>query len=136
MKKQKDRLVELLEESSKRVGEYIDSKHIIPSAEEVHSLRADHLLDNGVIVPPCKVGQTVWVLGSEYFWEAQIARIDNFIWKDKKETIIYFVYSGESELNIIDSRLIGKEMFFSKAEAEYALKVRRSVSLVNGHIEE
>ena len=99
MKKQKDRLVELLEESSKRVGEYIDSRHIIPSAEEVHSLRADYLLANGVIVTPCKVGDTVYKIRkfcetnigykeeykSEEEFEADCPYLDRQAWYDDSD---------------------------------------------------
>lgn len=128
MKKQKDRLVELLEESSKRVGEYIDSRHIIPSAEEVHSLRADHLLENGVIVPPCKIGQTVYrIYTNSWIGEDKVCRFS----------------ATESGLRYHDDKgretscdKFGKLVFLSEAEAKYALKNRRSVSLVNGHIEE
>lgn len=99
---------------------------------------ADYLLDNGVIVPPCKVGDTVYVLGDEYFWEAEIIgySVMTSKWNRREYEVVQFFYKGEEKVNSMFVEKIGKEMFLSKAEAEYALKNRRSVSLIDGHIEE
>ena len=53
---QRDRLIELIEDYTENV-----------TARELHSQHfdekfADHLLANGVIVPPCKVGDKIWVI--------------------------------------------------------------------------
>ena len=89
---------------------------------------ADYLLANGVIVPPCKVGDTVY-------------RIYTRSWIGE-DTIVNLILSDRG-LSYIDESgretscdKFGKTVFPTKEEAEYALKVRRSVSLVNGHIEE
>lgn len=124
MNKQKDRLVELLEESSKRVGEYIDSRHIIPSAEEVHSLRADHLLANGVIVSPCKVGDTAYFLiedtvaGKKYISPEPIVDVctKGFYTsghKDSDENGDLWLWSD-----------VGRIVYLGKEEAEEGLKAR------------
>ena len=55
--KQRERLVELLEEADQKVQEYIlENDHMdwIPKAKELSEVRTDYLLANGVIVPPCK----------------------------------------------------------------------------------
>ena len=56
---QKERLVELLKGGSKFLtdGDIYFSK-------DVENL-ADYLLSNGVIVPPCKVGEHLWVLDTD-----------------------------------------------------------------------
>jgi hypothetical protein len=107
-------------------------------AENWARVIADHLLENGVIVPPCKVGDTVYVLGDEFFWEVEIVAYSVMMdkWEGKSYETVQYMYKGEDRVYSMFTNKIGKEMFFSKAEAEYALKNRRSVSLVDGHIEE
>ena len=59
------RLVELLQEADKKVQEYIlENDHMdwIPKLNELSEVRANYLIANGVIVPPCKVGDTVHLL--------------------------------------------------------------------------
>ena len=63
MNKQKDRLVELLEEAYQKVQEYIiENDHMdwIPKSKELSEVRADYLLANGGLFPPLKVGQEIW----------------------------------------------------------------------------
>ena len=52
----RDRLVELLDKAFLES----DDNYGMPCTEQV----ADHLIENGVIVPPCKVGDTVYKLCS------------------------------------------------------------------------
>lgn len=74
---------------------------------------ADHLLANGVIVPPCKVGDTVYMI----YWDDGI---EPFIEEDKIIKVstqkfwlkyCYFNYDD-----------IGKTVFLTREEAERALK--------------
>ena len=61
--KQRERLVELLEEADQKVQEYIlENDHMdwIPKAKELSEVRANYLLANGVIVPPLKVSDRVF----------------------------------------------------------------------------
>ena len=55
----RDRLIELLKGAETKVTE-IMSKPL--ALEEWLGIYADYLIENGVIVPPCKVGQTVYVI--------------------------------------------------------------------------
>ena len=106
-------------------------------AENWARVIADYLIENGVIVPPCKVGDTVYVLGDEYFWEAEVVGWSYFVDKHTVlQNTLYYMLKGEERIHYFEVDDIGKTVFFSKAEAEYALKNRRSVSLVDGHIEE
>lgn len=82
----RDRLVELLKEADDAT-EVHDCDY--PTYEEAiqafYTSIADYLLANGVIVPPCKVGDTVWIV-RENIYEATVHRVvlsisesDNFI---------------------------------------------------------
>ena len=123
---ERKRLIELLNvDMSGCNGDY---------AEEM----ADYLLENGVIVPPCKVGDTVYeffnVIGFYDINELIVENIVIGVTPRKCQIYTKSKYSGSKDIFYEDS--FGKVLFFSKAEAEYAMKNRRSVSLVNGHIEE
>lgn len=138
---ERKRLVRLIEEAHKKSAEAIH-EHITATLKEkgrfnsktdadrqsIYEIEADHLLDKGVIVPPCKVGDTVYrIYTNSWIGEDKVCRFS----------------ATESGLRYHDDKgretscdKFGKLVFNSKAEAEYALKNRRSVSLVNGHIEE
>lgn len=70
-----DRLIELLEQAEGL------KNNDMPSLEE----KADYLLSEGIIVPPCKVGDTVYVLCRNYF---------SGDYKIKEETAEDFSYIG------------------------------------------
>lgn len=90
---------------------------------------ADYLLDNGVIVPPVKVGQTVWIIHnhSQTICEGEIVRLTYNKFTTPQEWIEYKFdspYSGETaNYNRIDLCL-GKTVFLTREEAEQALKER------------
>lgn len=73
--------------------------------EKVLEVTADYLLEHGVIVPPCKVGDTVYQIDTERIYESKV------------RTIIY----GTSNI-AFDERAIGKIVFLTREEAERALK--------------
>ena len=110
MNKQKDRLVELLD----KLGE---NKVTFP-IDSFNSALSDYLLANGVIVPPCKVGDKVYRISTKphsrmkYIQETTISRIaiDN-------EGIWLFC-----TCNPIAKCVFGKTVFLSREEAEEALK--------------
>lgn len=118
---ERKRLVKLIEEAGEGC------------AENWARVIADYLLDNGVIVPPCKVDDTIYKIFRDRVvgpYEIRLLEVDSGV-------------LDESGMHFVDNRdcwvffeEFGKTVFLSKAEAEYALKNRRSVSLVNGHIEE
>ena len=109
----RDRLIELIAESAIK-GDYT----YIPDV-------ADHLLANGVIAPPCKVGDTVYVIidmdnPARRMLECKVIRIL------VEETSIHFQYQTFKKFlyrygsfNIDD---IGKTVFLTREEAEKALK--------------
>lgn len=58
----RDRLVELYKEATTLYFDYLDSidEKGLTDTEGRAKFTIDHLIANGVILPPCKVGQTVW----------------------------------------------------------------------------
>ena len=107
----RDRMIELIIKSG------ASFERALP--EEV----ADYLLANGVIVPPCKVGDTVYRLA--YNKDRNEYRIAD-LWEVVKMEIY------EDEVGIIDDSDnyftigdVGKTVFLTKEEAEQALKERK-----------
>ena len=62
----RDRLIDLLWHSGREYDEYCEDSHEVGLSPMVsfEDMAADHLLAAGVIVPPCKVGDTVYYLTS------------------------------------------------------------------------
>ena len=78
---------------------------------------ADHLLTNGVIVPPCKVGDTVYVCFSRTrVIECKVAQI---IIEHIEEIGMSFICYGGMRF---DMRHWGKTVFLTREEAEKALE--------------
>ena len=84
-------------------------------------ITADYLLDNGVIVPPCKAGDTVWVILQNYkFTKPEIeSRKILSVQIYKNRNIQYHYKDGCFYKNVI-----GKTVFFTREEAEKALAER------------
>jgi hypothetical protein len=105
---QRKRLIELLEKADETViGFSIDGDL---------GIIADHLLANGVIVPPCKVGDTVWIAGEYRGVYSAIVRT------------IFFSHSGVEMVRTTKCDIpfhdFGKVAFFTHEEAEKALAER------------
>ncbi len=88
---------------------------------------AEHLLESGVIAPPCEVGQWLWVVRKDYVSES--FRVDAF---DDKNFIMIMedaehntspIYMGLKIWKIPFS-FFGKTVFPTKETAEAALKER------------
>ena len=132
MDKQRERLVELLEEADQKVQEYIlENDHMdwIPKPKELAEVRSDYLLANGVIVPPCKVGDSCYPLDAsetELTCEEKISRITI-----SERNIIIGYYEHWDYYNHcrktdnwrlpLRTRILGKGVFLTKEEAENAL---------------
>ena len=84
---------------------------------------ADYLLANGVIVPPCKVGDTVWTFSYGKIVSGEVIDIK---WQCEAENHGVFIrerisVSGEYTATI-DFCEIGKTVFLTKEEVEQALR--------------
>ena len=106
---ERKRLVELIQDcpiQSRTLGD-IFYKSVI---EKI----ADHLLASGVIVPPVKVGQTVYHLGYSFKVEEIEILQDNIFYRCGNTGTDDYMAFCESD--------IGKTVFLTKEEAEKALK--------------
>ena len=83
---------------------------------------ADYILANGVIVPPCKVGDTVYYVNRGRIERLEIRNI-NYSFRDR-EYYVYLENSSGKALNINYYQLIGYRLFNTLEEAEKALKAR------------
>ena len=117
----RDRLIELLTDRIPKT----DNPLMYVNDELVERI-ADYLLANGVIVPPCKVGQTVYVVSRYYAgdWEVYKCDIDS-ITIYEKNTFISCVANdvrfGKINFGLHISE-IGKTVFLTREEAEAKLK--------------
>ena len=110
----RDRLIELINDCRSMDGYGMD----------LVEKQADHLLANGVIVPPCKVGDTVYEvqLYSERIQAYEVITLKYnghfwyMVWKLKDDEGIYGNLEG-----FVDSEL-GRTVFLTKEEAEAKLK--------------
>lgn len=92
---------------------------------------ADYLLENGVIVPPCKVGDTVYsfcdVFGAILPYVVQNFGV-GFLGKDRPNYWFWEATSHATETDELldeidfDTEDIGKTVFLTKEEAEAKLK--------------
>ncbi|MBR7162302.1 MAG: hypothetical protein IKD07_07790 [Clostridia bacterium] len=107
---QREKLIELLNETFAQQYE----KRGVLTADHT----ADFLLFNGVIVPPCKVGQTVW----------QVGRNPDTLKYEIREHTVYAIDIYEYGMHIAISPIttlheldIGSRLFLTREEAEKAL---------------
>ena len=119
----RDRLIELLE------AECGFSRYM--TDDERRAKLADHLLANGVIVPPCKVGDTVYRIvkmgtGIHYkqIGRCGIGHTQGYKIVPCEEKIKRFIRSVTvTKNNLFDiCENFGKTVFFTREEAEKALK--------------
>lgn len=89
---------------------------------------ADYLLEHGVIVPPCKVGDTVYKVMDFKYTCAQMLEIKILRMEIQDEMRFYAKTVKHHRYNYIwfDSADIGKTVFFTREEAEDALAERRN----------
>lgn len=120
---QRKRLIELLLKSDPLHERDLDDDLVDGEVEAI----ADHLLANGVIVPPCKIGDTVYVLSQKSIQEYTVHAIEInensttikcYSWLAERESLLHkhIAYFGETDF--------GKIVFLTKAEAEKALAER------------
>ena len=120
-RKMRDRLIELLEKADETVIGF--------SIEGDIGVLADHLLAEGVIVPPCKVGDEVYITLNPYTFlplkkvvKGEIVSIHIHEWG-----IFVRVLFDTKNINgcrDYEERTWGKTLFFAREEAEKSLKGR------------
>ena len=98
-----------------RLTALLDNAPADPAGNRNVRTLAEHLLANGVIVPPCKVGGTVFFVGHIS------GAIPNFIYDDTI-TKIGVTTRGVMHERGVDFADFGKTVFLTREEAERALK--------------
>ena len=100
----RDRIIELI----------INAKREDPETGSFTEFLADHLIANGVICPPCKVGQIVWLVRDGKIEETTVEKI---VLKYKG---LYLKLLCNSFYETT-CRSIGKTVFLTREEAEKEL---------------
>lgn len=107
----RERLIELFKGAESKVTEELN-KHLKLEEKEWMGIYADYLLANGVIVPPCKVGGTVWEINTDNPFDEDLR-----VMEAKVER---FLIGTSVDLHCMDC--VGKTVFLTKEEAEEKLK--------------
>lgn len=85
---------------------------------------AEYLLDHGIIVPPCKVGDTVWMVRNLQIERWKVVSIEKTA--SNMTLGIKFIARGVRSTPIsISTSYIGEIYFLTREEAEAALAERR-----------
>lgn len=120
--KQLKQMTELILEAEYRTMEIGCIKPRVLRIDEI----ADYLLSHGVILPPCKVGDTVFVLNQSKgeIFENKVTGIYIAGTADYKNIIRleYINQYGEKSYRKFTFRQVGKSVFHTREEAEEALK--------------
>lgn len=103
----RDRLIELIQNS------------VNGCARHWAEVIAGHLLENGVVVPPCKLEQTMWCLWGDSVEECRVSGLTQ---KAKGDWKIRLTILRTKSVFEITPDKIGKTVFLIREEAEQALK--------------
>ena len=119
----RDRLIE-------SIDDYISTVEVKDwYSEELDEGLADHLLADGWIRPPCKIGQKAWLVFTPKYPANPKDKGKWFIHQDGVQRIIYGAKGLSIEtwnMGTIPAKEIGKKLFFSEEEAEKALKEKNN----------
>jgi hypothetical protein len=130
VKQMRDRLIELIKQGDKTFTDKYTGKVmlLIDEIEEIYDFIADYLLENGVIVPPCKVGDKVYYFSENplclsvqpyRIYEADVVRI---VTVGLGTSLVIQIRNEYGCTEIPDVNEWGKTVFFTREEAEQALK--------------
>lgn len=123
----RERLIEILKLGSCPSPYLCDENCKYANLERCYEERtADLLLEHGVIVPPCKVGDTVWLIGNAFNGK-KVAQVIVYRMIDgiggNQLNPIWLVSKDPFELRFHPSDF-SKTVFLTREEAEQALKGR------------
>ena len=126
----RDRLIELFKKTEYTPFPEMTMKSNLGNQFTEYALNCivDDLLANGVILPPCKVGDKVYIVSRYYAgdWEIYQCEIESITCYKKNTFISCFandVRFGKINFGLNNSE-IGKTVFLTKEEAEAELKKR------------
>ena len=116
----RERLIRLMQEASQNKSNYAGNMGL--------GQIADYLLEHGVIVPPCKVGDMVWWVTTivdencEEKPDILLGEIASFSMQKEGLWAFCRYVGGLTFWHLVSD--IGKEIFLTREEAERALKER------------
>ncbi len=117
----RDRLVEFIEQALIKWedlrNDFLDEK--IDDIPELKDVIADHLIENGVIVPPCSLNQVLWRIT----WNGRVeqCKVSSLTQKADGSLKIRISPKGSGVYEITVDE-IGKTVFLTKEEAEQVLQ--------------
>ena len=119
----RDRLIELLKQINFDFCEEcaIASEDAYGCAPDLGEFFADHLLAEGVIVPPCKVGDTVYTVSRKHPKKWKVHFIG---YNSQGEFKMHIATEKFTEMLEVWDYAIGKTVFLTREEAEKALERR------------
>lgn len=112
----RDRLIELLDKKI-TIVELVDSDEVWTN-KKIAEL-ADHLLAEGVIVPPCKVGDTVYTVSRKHPKKWKVHFIG---YNSQGEFKMHIATEKFTEMLEVWDYAIGKTVFLTREQAEKALE--------------
>ena len=115
----RDRLIELIKQGEKKFADKYEGKEM-SHIYEIYDFLADCLLENGVIVPPCKVGDKLYYIVEGYVLTRIVELIKIYDYGIQLITTVgsVYEYDGTRWYNITSN----KTAYFSEDEALQALK--------------
>lgn len=116
----RDRLIDFLLNSDPLHERDLDDDLMDGEIEAI----ADHLLENGVIVPPCKVGDIVYMVSPGGKIHEKLV-IGMSVWEGKPPRLGFLCPNA---LTFREDH-IGETVFFTREEAEQALKGERHAEI-------
>lgn len=112
----RDRLIELL----KKADEYASG--VCTDYNEAQEVCADYLLAEGVIVPPCYIGQEIWYIRNHYDGRIEIIKGKVSMIQQKADKSWKIRITVNSSVWDFTPNEIGTEYFLTREEAEKALE--------------
>lgn len=112
----RDRLIELLRDT------FNYTKGVCIDFDEAVEINADHLLANGVVVPPCYIGQDIWHITKHYDGRVEIGKGKISMLQQKADKSWKVRITVKSVVWDFTPSEIGTRYFLTREEAEQALK--------------
>jgi hypothetical protein len=111
----RERLIEL---HTKAHTEWLQKEYDHETDKSIAEYVADYLLANGVIVPPCKVGDAVYAVGmiTGQVIPSEVVGIEH------TENDMFLILANQTVVSTVYQ--LGKTVFLTKEEAEEKLKER------------
>ena len=119
---QKERLIELIKKAE---TEFANSNRPVLDIEE---FVADFILANGIIVPPVKINQKIWLVFTPKYPANPEDKGKYFVREDGVQRIIYGAKGLSIEtwnMGTIPTKELGTKLFLTEEEAEREIERRK-----------